>query len=534
MPWSEWGRLQHPGGGVFSAPIAVSWSPGRLDVFARGINNTLHWTPYEQSWGDSQFLSLGNLISDFVPVPVSWNSGRLDVFALDAGGTGNSILKHTWYQDGRWRNWESLGGNLAPNLVPAAVSWDSGRLDVFALGADNIMQHIWYQDGRWRNWEPLGENDAFGRDLLGAPHAVSWGHGRIDVLALGADYTLRHKWYFGEWDKWRPVRDDHPLGRDFNSRPISVSWGHGRIDVFVRGGTNNALRHIWYSGEWQSWEGLGENEDLGIGLTSAPHPVSWGNGRLDVFARDRENRIIHKWHDNGQWANWERLGENVFVSEPHAVSWGNGRLDVFVRGEDRTLYAKSYSSPGSFIRIHAKILEKPTSPTLDQMVDSMRQVFAAANIRVDVISQETLQLPLLQDIDVGACIRGQTTDEQNQLFNNRHNVRPNEIVVYFVRSTAGGPPLNGCATHPDRKPGCVIVRGPSFWTLAHEIGHVLGLAHTESGICPIRLNPPQPIMCLFDRLMTCCGTGGITNPPPDLTAAEISTMNNSNLVHRPR
>jgi hypothetical protein len=534
MPWSpRWERFIRPGGGVFSSPTAVSWGPGRIDVFARGINNTLHYTAYERSWADSVYLSLrGNLVSDFLPVAVSWDTGRLDVFALGRDNVGNTILQHTWRQNaGRWSNWESLGGNLAPNTIPAAVSWDTGRLDVFALGRDNIMQHIWYQ-GRWRNWEPLGEDDVFGRDLVGNPTAVSWGHGRLDVFALASDFTLRHKWYFGEWDKWRPVRDDQTLGRDFSSTPTAVCWGSGRIDVFAKGGDNAVLRHNWYFGEWNDWEELGANENLGVSLTS-PHAVSWGNGKLDVFARDRLNHIIHKSHENGQWGNWVPLGEDVFESGPSAVSWGNGRIDVFAKGRDNSLYSRSFSSPGSYVRIHAKILAEPTSPTIDEMIDSMRQVFAAANIRADIITVENLNLPLLQDVDVGQCRRGQTTDEQNQLFNNRHNVRANDIVVYFVRSTAGGPPLNGCAVHPTGKPGCVIVRGPSPWTLAHELGHILTLNHVESGTCPINLNPPQPGMCLLNSLMTCCGTDMITNPPPDLSATEIRTMNNSNLVYRP-
>jgi predicted Zn-dependent protease len=51
----------------------------------------------------------------------------------------------------------------------------------------------------------------------------------------------------------------------------------------------------------------------------------------------------------------------------------------------------------------------------------------------------------------------------------------------------------------------------SDWTLAHEIGHVLGLVHVNDS----------------NRLMTGGGTAKITNLPPDLVASEISTMQNS-------
>ena len=48
----------------------------------------------------------------------------------------------------------------------------------------------------------------------------------------------------------------------------------------------------------------------------------------------------------------------------------------------------------------------------------------------------------------------------------------------------------------------------SKYTMAHEVGHVLGLAHVSDN----------------NRLMTGLGTDNITNPPPDLLASEITTM----------
>ena len=54
----------------------------------------------------------------------------------------------------------------------------------------------------------------------------------------------------------------------------------------------------------------------------------------------------------------------------------------------------------------------------------------------------------------------------------------NDVVVYFVRSTV--PPFNGCAAHPAAEPGAVVARGATQWTLAHEVGHVLGLRHVDN------------------------------------------------------
>ena len=157
------------------------------------------------------------------------------------------------------------------------------------------------------------------------------------------------------------------------------------------------------------------------------------------------------------------------------------------------------------VRVHVKILTSP-NVLLDTMLHNMREVYATANIDVEWASTESLNLPALNDVDVGTCNMGVVTAEQAQLFNNRNNVGPNDLVVYMVRSTV--PPFNGCAAHPAGRPGAVVAQGASQWTFGHELGHVLGLSHVNNN----------------DRLMTGNGTANITNPPPDLVASEVATM----------
>jgi hypothetical protein len=148
---------------------------------------------------------------------------------------------------------------------------------------------------------------------------------------------------------------------------------------------------------------------------------------------------------------------------------------------------------------------------MNEQFAAMQDVYATAGIRVDWATTENLSLPDLKDVDVGGCTMGSVTSEQTTLFGYRNYVGTNDLVVYYVRSTV--PAYNGCAAFPSGRPGCVVVRTASRWTLGHEFGHVLGLSHVNNN----------------DRLMTGNGTYNITNAPPDLIGSEVSTMIGSSL-----
>lgn len=240
----------------------------------------------------------------------------------------------------------------------------------------------------------------------------------------------------------------------------------------------------------------------------------------NVHVFDGERRIVA--HDNLSLTHTGFGFDRFNVPGKPDVLWGIG-ITVGVRfsGTTDAQNTMEFSSVGAdltlveTLRLHIKTLVAPTRFTIDQMVAAMREVYEPQGIRVVRASDETLNLPTLNVVDTGTCTRGSTTAEQRQLFGNRNNVGANDVVAYFVQAT--NPPLNGCAAHPDGRPGAVVASGASRWTLGHEIGHVLGLNHVTDN----------------DRLMTGGGTDNITNPPPDLIASEVTTMRNSNLTVNP-
>ena len=221
-------RMGVPRRDLTSDPAAVSWGPGRIDVFARGTDNALYHKWYDGNW--SGWESLGGMLTSG-PAVCSWASGRLDVFARGTDNApGPQVVSTTTGPVGS-------PSAAASSSDPAAVSWAHGRIDVFAEGADNTLHHRWY-DGNWSDWESLGGS------LTSGPTVSSWAPGRLDVFARGTDNTSHHKWYESNWSDWES------LGGGLTSDPAAVSWGNGRIDVFARG-TDNALWHKWYDQQWR-------------------------------------------------------------------------------------------------------------------------------------------------------------------------------------------------------------------------------------------------------------------------------------------
>jgi hypothetical protein len=201
--------------------------------------------------------------------------------------------------------------------------------------------------------------------------------------------------------------------------------------------------------------------------------------------------------------------------------------------------------PGQFsqtsvcLRVHFKSL-LPITPTITAFFDAqfaaMFQLFARSGITSVRLTTEDLSgnadLVPLQNLDVGACRRGQTTAEQHALFANRNNVGSNELVVYLVSTLIGGNGnFVGCAAHPTGSPGAAIMQVGAQWLMAHEVGHVLGLRHV-CGAVPTMMNPNPPNACIpgqSDSLMF--PNTGWTNVPPNLSSGEESTMRNSGLTN---
>lgn len=346
-------------------------------------------------------------------------------------------------------------------------------------------------------------------------------------------------WVNVEWNnfvsKWQELA---PQGLRLNVVKAKLIGGKMLFSGVWGPGTD--AYYLWANVPWSSFQAKWQELNT-QGLRLVDLNITEVNGELRFTGAWRAGTDAHYLWVNADWngfiAKWQELaaqGLRLTVIETYFSGgqrryagvwragtdgyylWANASWDNFVAKWSelgpknlRLIHLDVIEAPSvptkPWVRLHFKMLTAPTVST-NTMLESMRTVYNASGIEVELASTENLNFPALNDLDVGACTMGTTTQEQNQLFGNRNNVGANDVAVYFVRSTV--PPYNGCAAFPANEPSCAIAQGATQWTMAHEVGHVLGLSHVNDN----------------NRLMTGNGTGNITNPPPDLISSEVNTM----------
>jgi hypothetical protein len=111
---------------------------------------------------------------------VSWDEGRLDVFALGE----DHACWHRWWDGHAWGGWESLGGVCDSDI--AATTWAPNRIDLFTIGTDSALWHQAWDGTHWSGWESRG--GILVQPRLGAAlSATTWAAYRTDVFGVGTD-----------------------------------------------------------------------------------------------------------------------------------------------------------------------------------------------------------------------------------------------------------------------------------------------------------------------------------------------------------
>jgi hypothetical protein len=175
------------------------------------------------------------------------------------------------------------------------------------------------------------------------------------------------------------------------------------------------------------------------------------------------------------------------------------------------------------VKLHLRSLGMPRVPEF-QALRNAQATFGQYGICMDFASGMSLpqaadhgnQTLSLREVDVGTCTMAQLmTQQQDALFGygGRQGVGPSDILCYWVeRVESQQRQLAGCASHSSAQPACVVSALGSPWTLAHEVGHVLGLRHT-TGTGMLMSTP----------------TASIVANPPSISATDLQVVKASAL-----
>ncbi len=239
--------------------------------------NLVIYTP--QGTPNWQSKSYGSTVLPSKPCIVS-DGSRCDAFQQ---GFDGSVLHNT--SNGSWTGWVSLGGST--NSAPAAVSWASGRLDVFARGTDSSLMHKWLEGNTWSEWESLGGV------LLSAPSVASSAPGSLDVFVCGPDNAIwRLSFSGGAWHQWESV------GGVTVSAPVAISGTIGTIDLFARGVDHVLWHRLLEGSSWQGWEYFGGSLKGDMGAARQ-------GGTTYITALLEGQAVGYRSSTNGGWSGWQ-------------------------------------------------------------------------------------------------------------------------------------------------------------------------------------------------------------------------------------
>ena len=247
---------------------------GQLQVFAVGVEGTLrHWSHSPEGWAAPG--SLGTDIAQFQPAAISRGQGLIDVFAVSNDNNG---LRHWSNADGPWTS-NSRGGEQLIGR-PTVASYETNRLDLFAVRSDGIPLHWGWNGTRWFDAEPrLTMTFGLASSIVATSevHLVSFGVQRLILLACSTDKQLA-EWTFQPPDRWDGV---NPIGRtDFPFAAWSAQ--EGQVDTLSRNGDGSFTHNFFVidpdggMGEPVpgSWDGetlaLAEPEPFPMTLTPTP------------------------------------------------------------------------------------------------------------------------------------------------------------------------------------------------------------------------------------------------------------------------
>jgi hypothetical protein len=229
-----------PPGGVGSRVSVTAWSQGRYDLFALGARDKHIW---HQTRSGTRWLGWEDLGPEFftAPAAVSWGDGRMDVFA---GGPGETIKQRYCQSTGPLAcrgagmyPWVAIPGRPPQGFTgdPVAVSPAPDQIDIAVLGRDGAIWYVGWQGG-WGGWQSLGGQ------FTSQPALAAVG-GRTEIYALDAQGKL---WRTSGAN--RTFEPFHVIDASLPEAPTAAG-SQNRVELFARTKDNGTIAHLSCEGD---------------------------------------------------------------------------------------------------------------------------------------------------------------------------------------------------------------------------------------------------------------------------------------------
>ena len=389
---------------------AIARNPNHLDLFVTGTDGRIYSTWWDASGGWANWFNVsGGAAALGSPITVvARNPNHLDLFVTGTDGGIYSSLVGCERRLGHWFN--VSGGRAALGSKVTAIARNPNHLDLFVTGTDGRIYSCWWdQSGGWA----AGSTSPAARRRWARRSPRSHAIRTISICSLPAPTAASiPRWWdqSGGWAAWFNVSGGAAALRS----PITaVARNPNHLDLFVTG-TDGRIYSSWWdqSGGWAAWFNVSGGA---AALASEITAIARNPNHLDLFVTGTDGRIYSTWWDaSGGWANWFNVsgGAAALTSPITPIA----RFPTISTCSSPAPMAASIPPGGTSprqLRVHVKVLSEPTTVARAQMIQSMRDVYAGVGIDVVIASEETLNLPALNDLDVGTCVMGSTTAEQN-------------------------------------------------------------------------------------------------------------------------
>lgn len=140
-----------------------------------------------------------------------------------------------------------------------------------------------------------------------------------------------------------PLSPDIAEGVRAVGDPALTAQRDGSFNLFVRGGDDQLWHRFHSNGRWSGWYRLGGT------LASSPSAASFGPGSVIVAARLKNGNLGLLQYASAKWSAWAEIPPppGGALSAPAIVAMSPGKLEILVRGNGDRLWRLSYEANGS-------------------------------------------------------------------------------------------------------------------------------------------------------------------------------------------